>query len=52
MGNLDARRDWGYAPDFVDAMWRMLQQPEPDDFVIFMLQVCGCEPAPLRRPVV
>jgi len=34
LGNLDARRDWGFAGDYVDAMWRMLQQPEPDDFVI------------------
>ncbi|MDA1081102.1 MAG: GDP-mannose 4,6-dehydratase [Gemmatimonadetes bacterium] len=34
LGNLDARRDWGYAGDYVDAMWRMLQQPEPEDFVI------------------
>jgi GDPmannose 4,6-dehydratase len=34
LGNLDARRDWGYARDYVDAMWRMLQQPEPDDYVI------------------
>jgi GDPmannose 4,6-dehydratase len=34
LGNLDARRDWGYAGDYVDAMWRMLQQSEPDDFVI------------------
>jgi GDPmannose 4,6-dehydratase len=34
LGNLDARRDWGYAPDFVDAMWRMLQRDEPDDFVV------------------
>jgi GDPmannose 4,6-dehydratase len=34
LGNLDARRDWGYAPEYVDAMWRMLQQPEPGDFVI------------------
>ena len=34
LGNLDARRDWGYAPDFTDAMWRMLQQDEPDDYVI------------------
>ena len=34
MGNLDARRDWGYAGDYVDAMWRMLQQPEPRDYVI------------------
>ncbi len=34
LGNLDARRDWGYAGDYVDAMWRMLQQPSPDDYVI------------------
>ena len=34
IGNMDAKRDWGYAPEFVDAMWRMLQQPEPEDFVI------------------
>ncbi|MDH3290821.1 MAG: GDP-mannose 4,6-dehydratase [Gemmatimonadota bacterium] len=34
LGNLDARRDWGYAGDYVDAMWRMLQQPEPDDYVV------------------
>lgn len=34
LGNLEARRDWGFAGDYVDAMWRMLQQPEPDDFVI------------------
>ncbi len=33
LGNLDARRDWGYAPEYVEAMWRMLQQPEPDDYV-------------------
>jgi GDPmannose 4,6-dehydratase len=34
LGNLDAKRDWGYAPDYVDAMWRMLQQDIPRDFVI------------------
>lgn len=34
LGNLDAQRDWGYAPDFVRAMWLMLQQDQPDDFVI------------------
>ncbi len=34
MGNIDAQRDWGYAPEFVEAMWRMLQQDSPDDFVI------------------
>ena len=34
LGNLDARRDWGFAGDYVEAMWRMLQQPEPRDYVI------------------
>jgi GDPmannose 4,6-dehydratase len=34
LGNLDAQRDWGYAKDFVEAMWLMLQQDEPDDYVI------------------
>jgi GDPmannose 4,6-dehydratase len=34
LGNLDAQRDWGYAGDYVRAMWAMLQQPEPEDFVI------------------
>lgn len=34
LGNLDAKRDWGYAPDVVDAMWRMLQQDTPEDLVI------------------
>ena len=34
MGNLDARRDWGFAGDYVDAMWRMLQQPEGGDYVV------------------
>jgi GDPmannose 4,6-dehydratase len=34
MGNLDAKRDWGYAKDYVEAMWLMLQQDEPDDYVI------------------
>jgi GDPmannose 4,6-dehydratase len=34
LGNLDARRDWGYAKDYVDAMWRMLQQDRADDYVI------------------
>ena len=34
LGNLDAKRDWGYSPDYVKSMWMMLQQPEPDDFVI------------------
>ena len=34
LGNLDAQRDWGYAPEYVSAMWLMLQQPSPDDYVI------------------
>ncbi len=34
LGNLDAKRDWGYAPEYVEAMWLMLQQPEPEDYVI------------------
>ncbi len=34
LGNIDAKRDWGYAPDYVESMWLMLQQKEPDDFVI------------------
>jgi GDPmannose 4,6-dehydratase len=36
LGNLDARRDWGFAGDYVEAMWRMLQQAEPKDYVIGM----------------
>ena len=34
LGNLDAERDWGYAEDYVEAMWRMLQQDEPEDYVV------------------
>ena len=34
LGNLDSGRDWGYAPDYVECMWKMLQQDEPDDYVI------------------
>jgi len=34
LGNLEAKRDWGHAREYVEAMWRMLQQPEPDDYVI------------------
>jgi GDPmannose 4,6-dehydratase len=34
LGNLDAKRDWGFAGDYVEAMWRMLQQPQPDDYVV------------------
>ncbi len=46
MGNLDARRNWGYAGDYVRAMWMMLQQDEPDDFVV------GTEEAPTVRDLV
>ena len=49
LGNLDARRDWGYAGDYVDAMWRMLQQDVPDDYVIGTGHTCSvrdlCEAA-------
>lgn len=34
LGNLDAKRDWGFAPEYIEAMWQILQQPEADDFVI------------------
>ena len=34
LGNLDASRDWGYAPDYVEAMWKILQQGKPDDYII------------------
>ena len=34
LGNLDSKRDWGYAPEYVEGMWRMLQAPEPDDYVL------------------
>jgi GDPmannose 4,6-dehydratase len=39
LGNLDAERDWGYAKDYVEAMWLMLQEDEPDDFVIATGQI-------------
>src|SRR5919112_505553 len=41
LGNLDARRDWGFAGDYVDAMWRMLQQDEPDDVVVGTGTTCS-----------
>jgi GDPmannose 4,6-dehydratase len=34
LGNLDAQRDWGYAPEYVEGMWLMLQQEQPDDYVL------------------
>ena len=58
LGNLDARRDWGHAKDYVDAIWRILQQDEPEDFVVgtgkihTVRQVCdmafGCVGVELR----
>ena len=52
LGNLDAKRDWGFAGDYVEAMWRMLQQDRPDDFVVatgetysvreFLEAACAC----------
>jgi GDPmannose 4,6-dehydratase len=49
LGNLDSRRDWGFAGDYVDAMWRMLQKDEPDDYVIGTGHTCSvrdlCETA-------
>ena len=41
LGNLDSRRDWGYAGDYVEAMWRMLQQDQPDDYVIGTGHTCS-----------
>ena len=49
LGNLEARRDWGFAGDYVDAMWRMLQREDPDDYVIGTGHTCSvrdlCETA-------
>jgi len=48
-GNLDAKRDWGYAQEYVEAMWLMLQQPTPDDYVIAtgeMHSVASCARSP------
>ncbi|MEN9558292.1 MAG: hypothetical protein RL141_661 [Candidatus Parcubacteria bacterium] len=57
LGNLDAKRDWGYAKEYVEAMWQMLQQPTPDDYVIatgethtvreFVEEACRCLDIPL-----
>src|ERR1044071_1006397 len=41
LGNLDARRDWGFAGDYVDAMWRMLQRDEPEDYVVGTGHTCS-----------
>ena len=43
LGNLAIWRDWGWAPEYVDAMWRMLQQPHPNDFVVATGETCSLE---------
>lgn len=40
LGNMDAKRDWGYAPEYVEGMWRILQQDRPDDFVLATGKTC------------
>src|SRR5665811_1662728 len=53
LGNLDAKLDWGYAPEYVEAMWLMLQQPQPDDYVIATGETHSCllytSPSPRDR---
>ena len=39
LGNLDAKRDWGYAKDFVEGMWLMLQQDKPDDYLLLPMKL-------------
>ena len=51
MGNLDAKRDWGFAGDYVRAMWLMLQQDKPDDYVVATGEthsVASCSSSPSR----
>jgi GDPmannose 4,6-dehydratase len=43
LGNMDVKRDWGWAPEYVDAMWRMLQQEQPDDYVVATGRLCTLE---------
>jgi GDP-D-mannose dehydratase len=43
LGNLDAKRDWGHAMDYVGAMWLMLQQDQPDDYVVPRAAPLACE---------
>ena len=50
LGNLDAKRDWGYASDYVEAMWLMLQDDEPDDFVIATGETHTRPRVPSRSP--
>ena len=49
LGNLDAKRDWGYAKDYVEAMWRMLQVDKPDDYVIATGETHSVREFPTRR---
>ena len=42
LGNLDAKRDWGHAREYVEAMWLMLQQPDPEDYVIATGETHAC----------
>ena len=39
LGNLESKRDWGYAPDYVEGMWKILQQKEPEDFILSKFEV-------------
>jgi len=41
LGNLDSEKDWGYAPEYVEAMWLMLQQDEPNDLVLATGELCS-----------
>ena len=56
IGNLNARRDWGHARDYVEGMWMMLQQPQPDDYVLatgeepYRARVCRARFCPDRPP--
>ena len=49
LGNLDAERDWGHAREYVNGMWLMLQQPEPDDYVLATGKRIRCAPSSRRR---
>ena len=49
MGNLDAIRDWGYAAEYVEGMWRMLQLDEPEDFVLALAWALLCESSWILR---
>ena len=49
LGNLDAKRDWGFAGDYVEAMWLMLQQDKPDDYVVATGEIAQRARVPRRR---